>query len=197
MKDKKKLGKEIVSWVLVVLSAFTLAFLIDSKVFAKVTVEYSSMENTLFEGQQLMVNIIGFNKPDRGDIIIFFPNEKMGNLADSFKRYIDGYVELFTGIEKHERYVKRVIGIEGDEIDIRNGAVYVNGNRQEEPYVKGITEPREYELPCTVGKDEIFVLGDNREVSEDSRAFGPISLDQVEGKAFFRVYPFNKMGKID
>lgn len=195
--EKKKYAKEIVSWVIIVFSAFILAFLIDSKVYAKVTVEHSSMENTLFEGQQLIVDIINYDKPERGDIIIFYPNEERGNLADSFRRYIDGYIEVFTGVEKHERYVKRVIGVEGDEVDVKDGFVYVNGTRMEEPYVKGITEPRDFKLPCIIGKNEIFVMGDNREVSEDSRAFGPISLEQVEGEAAFRIYPFNKMGKIE
>lgn len=196
--DKKKLFREIKSWVLIVLVAFVMAFLIESEVFAKVTVEQSSMENTLFQNQQLIVNVLSyhFEKPKRGDIIIFFPDEKNGNLLNKFKRYIDGYSELFTGVEKHERYVKRVIGVEGDVIDIKDGSVYVNGEKLDEPYVNGITEPRDYKLPCTVGKDEIFVMGDHRQVSEDSRQFGPISLKQVEGKAFFRIYPFNKFGKI-
>jgi signal peptidase I len=197
--DKKKLITEIRSWAIVLAAAFILAFIIDSEVFAKVTVEQGSMENTLFEDQQLLVDIISydFHKPERGDIIIFFPEETRGNLLDSARRFVDGYAELFTGIEKHTKYVKRIIGLEGDVIDIRDGYVYINGTRQEEHYVNGITEPREFELPYTVGKNELFVLGDNREISSDSRSFGPIRMNQVMGRAFYRVYPFKKFGKID
>lgn len=194
----KKILKEIRNWAIMILIAFILAFLIESEVMAKVTVEQSSMENTLFENQQLMVNVFSyqFNSPKRGDIIIFFPDERNGSILDKFGRYIDGYVELFTHEEKHERYVKRVIGIEGDVVDIRDGFVYLNDEKQEEPYVNGRTEPRGFMLPYTVGKDEIFVMGDHRTVSEDSRSFGPVSLRQVEGKAFFRIFPFDKIGKI-
>jgi signal peptidase I len=197
--DKKKLIKEIRSWVIILLSAFILAFLIDSEVFAKVTVEQSSMENTLLENQQLLVDIISydFHKPERGDIIIFYPDETKGSILNRVERYIDGYAEIFTGEEKHTRYVKRVIGVEGDEVDIRDGYVYINGTKSDEPYVNGTTQPREFTLPYTVGKNELFVLGDNRGVSKDSRSFGPINMNQVIGKVFFRVYPFNKLGKVE
>lgn len=200
LDDKKsKIIKEVRSWVLVILGAFIFAFLINSEVVAKVIVDQSSMENTLHTGQQLFVNVASyhFDDPEQGDIIIFFPNEEKGNLMDSFVRYIDGYRELFTKIEYHERYVKRVIGVAGDTVDIKEGSVYINGNKLEEPYVNGITEQREFDLPYTVQEGELFVMGDNRDVSMDSRAFGPISIKQVEGKAFFRVYPFSMMGKIE
>lgn len=198
MDKRKKILREIRSWVIMILCAFILAFFIESEVVAKVTVNQSSMENTLFADQQLLVNVFSykFGSPKRGDIIIFFPEEENGSIMDKFNRYIDGYVELFTREEKHERYVKRVIGVEGDEVDIQDGSVYINGERLEEPYVNGRTEPKGYKLPCVVGKNEIFVMGDHRTVSEDSRSFGPINIKQVEGKAFFRIYPFNKMGKI-
>ncbi len=197
--DRNKIIKEVRSWLFVIVGAFLLAFIVNSEVMAKVVVEQSSMENTLFSNQQLLVNEFSyhFHSPKRGDIIIFFPHETKGNLADRFFRYLDGYKELFTGEERHERYVKRVIGVEGDVIDIMEGAVYVNGEKLEEPYANGITEAREFSLPYTVKEGELFVLGDNRSVSSDSRAFGPISLKQVEGKAFFRVYPFDEIGKIE
>ena len=198
MKDKKKLYKEIRSWVLVIIGAFVFAFFINSEVMAKVIVEQSSMENTLFENQQLIIDEISykFKQPEHGDIIIFLKDEKKGNIIDCFFRYTDGFKELFTGEDLHTRYVKRVIGVEGDVIDIKDGYVYVNGVKQDEPYTNGITETRQFPLPYTVGKNELFVMGDHRTVSQDSRAFGPISMDQVEGKAVYRVYPFNKMGKI-
>lgn len=199
MKINKMLVMDLFRWILIILSSFALAFLFESEVFAMRTIKKNSMENTLFENQKLAVDAFSykFKKPDRGDIIIFFPNESKGNLINKLSRFIDGYKSVFTKEEYHERYIKRVIAIEDDMIDITDGYVLVNGMKIDEPYVKGITEPRGYELPYLVGKDELFVMGDNRIVSEDSRHFGPINIDQVEGKAVFRIFPFNEFGKIE
>jgi len=92
--------------------------------------------------------------------------------------------------------VKRVIGIPGDEVNIKDGYVYINGEKLKEPYVKGETFSGEINFPIKVPDNKLFVLGDNRPVSKDSRAFGLINSDQVEGKAIFRVFPFNKIGAI-
>lgn len=199
MQDKNKILKEVRSWALIILGSFIFAFFINTEVMAKVIVEKSSMENTLLENQHLIVDELSynFNQPERGDIIIFLRDENKGNIIDCFVRYIDGFKELFTDEELHTRYVKRVIGVEGDVVDIKDGAVYVNGVKIEEPYENGVTEPGEFALPYTVGENELFVMGDHRTVSEDSRAFGPISIDQVEGKAVLRVFPFNVAGKIE
>ncbi len=197
--DKKKVIKEIRSWVLLILGAFVLSFIINSEVLAKVTVEESSMENTLFENQQLLVDEISyrFHEPKQGDIIIFFKDEEKGNIIDSFNRYIDSIKQIITKEESHIRYVKRVIGVTGDTIDIRDGFVYVNDIKLKEPYANGITESREFTLPYTVGEEELFVLGDHRDVSMDSRSFGPISKKQVDGKVILRVFPFDQFGTID
>lgn len=199
-EDKKKaIIKEIVSWVAVILAAFIIAFLFSSKVYAKIQVDQSSMENTLLNNEQLIEDNIRyqFSRPKRGDIITFFPNEVKGSLVDDFIRLKDKLASGGEDPEEHRRYVKRVIGIEGDEIDIKDGEVYLNGEKLEEPYAKGVTDPKGCKLPLTVGKDQLFVLGDNRVVSEDSREIGLINLNQVEGKVIFRVFPFGKFGKID
>lgn len=94
------------------------------------------------------------------------------------------------------RLVKRVIGIPGDEIDIKDGYVYLNGSILEELYVKGETYSRDKEFPIKVEEDTVFVLGDNREVSKDSRNFGLVKINQIEGKAIFRISPFNRFGFI-
>lgn len=202
MLDKKKVIKEIRSWFFSILGAFFIVTLLNTKVFAKVQVQQSSMENTLFENQQLIVDKLSYNfsEPKRGDIIIFLEKEVKGNIIDDALRNIDSMASLFSGSknlnELHPRLVKRVIGIEGDEIDIKDGYVYVNGNKLEEPYVNGETLKGDFKLPVKVGHNKLFVLGDHRSVSTDSRTFGLIDIEQVDGKAIYRVYPFDKLGSI-
>lgn len=196
--DKKKILKEIRSWVFTILLAFAVVLVFNSKVMAKRDVSQSSMENTLFNEQQLLINKFTYNfrTPKRGEIIIFYEGEKRGNI-------IDDSIELFNNLiykdeehALHRRLVKRVIGVAGDEIDIKDGYVYVNGEKLEENYAKGTTLPEQVAFPLVVDEGKLFVLGDNREVSSDSREFGLIECNQVEGKAFLRVYPFNEIGKV-
>jgi len=202
MKDKKKIIKEVRSWFFSILGAFFIVTLLNSKVFAKVQVQQSSMENTLFTNQQLIVDKLSYNfsEPQRGDIIIFLENEEKGTIVDDAFRNIDNIVSLFDTdnkvSESHSRLVKRVIGVQGDEIDIKDGYVYLNGNKLKEPYVKGETLNGDFKLPIKVRQNKLFVLGDNRPVSKDSRKFGLIDIKQVEGKAIYRVYPFDKVGSL-
>ena len=200
MRNEKPILKEIGSWIIVIVVALVLSLFIDSTIIAKAEVEQSSMENTLFEGQQLIVNKLSyaFDEPKRVDIIIFLENEEKGNIIDNFIRSVKNRFSSSDEIAaEQERLVKRVIGVAGDEIDIQDGYVYINGERLEESYVNGVTLPGNVKLPITVGEGELFVIGDNREVSRDSRDFGPIDVKQVEGKAVFRVYPFNQIGKVE
>lgn len=201
MNRKRKVIKEIMGWVLSISVAFFIAVLLNSKVFAKVQVQQSSMEDTLFRDQQLIVDKLSYNfaEPKMGDIIIFLEDEEKGTIFDDALRTINGIAARFSGSQDFvdNRLVKRVIGVEGDEIDIKDGYVYVNGEKLEETYAKGETIREEFKLPVKVGKGKLFVLGDNRIVSKDSRCFGLVDLKQVEGKAIYRVYPFSKMGRIN
>jgi signal peptidase I len=201
MDKKRKVIKEIMGWVVSIVGAFLIVVLLNSKVFAKAQVQQSSMENTLINGQQLIVDKLSYNftEPKRGDIIIFFEDEEKGTILDDALRTINSIAVRFSGDKDIEdsRLVKRVIGVEGDKIDIKDGYVYLNGEKLEETYTKGETIKEEFKLPVKVGKDELFVLGDNRIVSKDSRCFGLVNLKQVEGKAIYRVYPFNQMGKVN
>lgn len=202
MKDKKNIIKEISSWIFPILLAFFIVTLLNSKVFAKVQVQQSSMENTLFPYQQLIIDKFSYNfeEPKKGDIIIFLENEEKGSFFDETLRTIDNIISVFDNNKdkngKSGRLVKRVVGIEGDEVNIKDGYVYINGKKLDEAYAKGVTLPEEFKLPVKVGENKLFVLGDNREVSKDSRKFGLIDCKQVEGKAIYRIYPFDKIGKI-
>lgn len=124
-------------------------------------VKGDSMEPTLHSGEIVLYTRIHMPR-DRGDIVS---------------------VKIPSG----EYYVKRIIGIEGDTIDIRDGEVYVNDTLLKEPYVEGETLPQSgrVKYPLTLKTDQIFVMGDNREVSMDSRAFGVIGERQIKGKIWF------------
>ncbi len=140
-------------------------FLAVNMVTARVRVESVSMEPNLREGQLVVVNRLAYRwtKPERGDIIVFRPPE---NLI--------------------KRYIKRVIGLEGDIIVARNGQIFVNGVALDEPYL-AVTPT--YEGEWTVGPDELFVLGDNRNNSNDSKNWGNLKEEAVIGKAVVIYWP--------
>ena len=149
-------------------------------VFIKPTiVKESSMESTLHENDYLFVNRQAYLTavhPVYGDIIVF----------QSHIQRDDGKGEKLL--------IKRVIGVENDVIDIHDGVVYRNGKALEEPYTKeGYTEGDISNYK--VSENEVFVMGDNRRVSLDSRSseVGTVSEDSIVGKAFIRLYPFNKI----
>ncbi|EPY6467698.1 signal peptidase I [Clostridium sporogenes] len=200
--DKRKVKKEIESWIFSILGAILIAGLVNSKVFAKVRVQQSSMENTLLTNEQLVVDKLSYNfaQPKKGDIIIFHENKERGTIAEDTLEMVDNIISIFNNnnnsIEKDDRLIKRVVGVPGDEIDIKDGHLYLNGKKLEESYVKGETIKREFKLPIQVPENKLFVLGDNRMISKDSRIFGLIDYKQVEGKAIYRVYPFNHVGKV-
>jgi signal peptidase I len=167
--------KEVRDWTLTLGAAVVLSFLIQNYAFAQVKVEQHSMDYTLQEGQRLVENrfIYRFSDPSHGDIVII------------------------NGPESERRLVKRIVAIPGDSIDIREGALWVNGEKQEESYAEGRTKLGSVELPLELQKDQYFVLGDNREHSEDSRHFGPVSLSSLEGKAVLRLWPVTKVTVFD
>lgn len=92
-------------------------------------------------------------------------------------------------------YVKRIIGLPGETVQIIGADIYINGEILEEHYGKDpITDPGVAREKITLGENEFFVLGDNREVSEDSRVFGAVDKKNISGQVVFRIYPFNKFG---
>lgn len=200
MNNWVKVLKEIRSWAILLALVLILSALINSQLFAMATVQEVSMQNTLYAEQKLVVNRLSYRKspPKKGDIIIFYQKREIGNFYQEFIRSMGNYFSFIRPKEEsRDRMVKRVIGVAGDVIDIKDGYVYLNGERLEEPYVKGTTEEGRLNLPITVGENQIFVMGDNRERSMDSRDFGPVDVSHVEGKVSLRIYPFNKFGKVD
>jgi len=164
----KELLRDIIIVVLVAVCIITLV--------KPIIVKKTSMEPTLYENDYLMVSKQAytiFGEPKRGDIVVF--------------PHVEG--------DLTELYIKRVIGLPGEKVTITNGRVYINGEPIEEDYTKdGVTsgEVKDYLVPA--GK--VYVLGDNREVSVDSRSdeVGCVDIDEIIGKALLRVYPFGKFG---
>ncbi len=198
MNKRKNIMKEIRGWIFSIFIALFIVVTINTEVFAKVIVEQSSMENTLYSVEQLILDKVTykFKEPERGDIIIFSENQSKSTQNNWVKEFINNIKYTFKVDENNDRLVKRIIGLPGDTIDIRDGYVYVNDEKLEEAYIKGETINREIRMPLKIGDNKLFVLGDNRPVSKDSRTFGLVDYNQVQGKVNLRVYPVNRIGKV-
>lgn len=175
----EKVKKEVMEWVKVFALAIVFALIITQ--FIKPTlVRGASMYSTLEEGDYLIINRMSykFKEQDRGDIIVF----------ESDLKQDDGSIKDL---------VKRVIGVGGDHVVIENSKVYVNDKELNEPYIHN--EITEGDIDTVVPEGKVFVLGDNREISLDSRyeQVGFIDDSDILGKVVIRLYPFNKIGLID
>lgn len=199
---KKSIGKEILEWVLLIVAAFFIASVIQSELFALTEVNMESMMETLEPGDKLIMNKLAynFNEPKRGDIIIFLRDEPVNGIIGRASIYISDLSLKLNKDFRRNRLIKRVIGIPGDTIEIQDNILYVNGEAQIEKYAR--IDPFENivlnnELEKTVVlPGELFVMGDNRGQSLDSRSFGKIDQSWVEGKAILRVMPLNKFGSL-
>lgn len=187
---------EIFGWLQAILLALIIALLIRGFILEPVMVKGDSMNDTLHDEQKLIVYKLNyfFAKPERGDIIVFqYQPGAFGNIPVLDK--IPFLRKAFPDF-KEINYIKRAIALPGDAIDIKAGHVYVNGELIDEPYAKGITLPKSLELPATVPENKVFVLGDNRQHSSDSRDIGFVKMSKIKGKAVLRVYPLDTFGTI-
>ena len=215
MSDKVK---DILEWILCIIIAFILALLIKYFIGTPTIVKQSSMYPTLKENQRLILNRwvkTTEQMPERGDIITFeapsnvrqyvakedidfnYPVAKYGNEPTSWWKKFAYYV-LEIG---KESYIKRVIGLPGEHVQIMNGKVYINGEELQEDYLqKGvITEAvsaEDYYLDVVVPENCVFAMGDNRSKSTDCRHFGCIPLEKIESKVWIRFWPLNLWGEV-
>ncbi|MGI6083885.1 MAG: signal peptidase I [Acetivibrionales bacterium] len=199
---KGKIVREIVGILLTIVVIFTIVFGLNLTVFTTATVNQISMRNTLIEGDIVYYNRFA-NKPHefaRGDIVLFLAGGKeYHGIWDAIGVKLTDLRDSLTGRDKftNERYVKRIIGLPGDIIEIDDdGKVYVNGEIENKAYVLGKTSKGNMEYPLTVPDNHFFVMGDNREMSKDSRHFGCVSIHSFEGKASFIIWPPSKVKKI-
>ena len=197
--------KEIISWVICILIAIISAFFIKNYIFELTKVEGNSMLPNFSDGQRLIVGKIGIKSNiKRNDIVIFeAPSDlKDGNLIAQYDEIKMNIIKkcIFNTLEINKKsYIKRVIATEGESVQINEGKVFINGKEINESFLKKGTytnvSKQEFET-FVVPKGTVFVMGDNRNGSSDSRIFGCIPISKIRGKVIFRIFPINKIGKI-
>lgn len=170
---------EIISWIKIIAAAAVIAFILNNVIIANSKVPSGSMENTIMTGDRVIGSRLSykFSDPQRGDIAIFhFPDDPTGTIY----------------------YVKRIIGLPGDTVDIAGGKVYLNGSETplDEPYIREAMDPEppaHFEVP----EDSYFMLGDNRNHSADARRWENkyVKRDKIIAKVLFRYYP--RISKIE
>lgn len=178
--EKTKLKSEIIQWVKTIGISVAIAIGLNLVVQPAI-VDGQSMSPTLESKDYLIVNRLAYKNevPERGDIIVF----KTG-LTDGKS-------------DEKKNLVKRVIGLPGEHLVIKDSKVYINGDYLEEDYL--INVYTDGNIDITIPDDSVFTMGDNRENSDDSRKayIGTIELDDIIGKVFVRMHPFNKVGQIE
>jgi len=178
-------GAGIAEWVIVIVGAILLALIVKVFLLQAFYIPSLSMYPTLHEGDRVLVNKLSYRLHDvnRGDVIVFErpPSETSSNIPD---------------------LIKRVVGLPGESITIENGSVFVDGKRLDENYLPDGTvtsaanAPNKCttDAPCVVPEGKVWVKGDNRGDSKDSRYFGAIDESSIVGRAFITVWPLGRFG---
>ncbi len=170
--------RSLAEWAVVVLCAVVISVLVRQFLFQAFYIESGSMESTLVPDDRVLVNRLSYKwtEHSRGDVVVFsrLPNEP-GTTRD---------------------LIKRIIGLPGDEVEGRDGVIYINGVRLDEPYIDDDNRSYPDFGPELVGEGQIFVMGDNRDDSLDSRRFGAIDSDRAAGRAFITYWPLGRAGSL-
>ena len=170
---KKKLNP-LLEWIIVVAVAITSALMVRAFVVQQFAVEGQSMLSTLNDGDRVLVNRLSYrlHDPRRGDVVV---------------------LQRFEGGADERDLIKRVIGLPGEEVEVRSCVVYIDDVPLVEPYLDAVIQQRdgcgEDQSPVTVPADSVFVLGDHRGKSSDSRVFGAVPYDLLIGRAFVIIWP--------
>ena len=176
-REKKKRRSGLLEFLVIVLVAFVLVFgFVRPFVVEAFRIPTESMVPTLEVGDRVLANkfIYRFTEPERGDVVVFDSVEGDG-----------------------QTLIKRVAGVEGDEIRVQGGVLFVNGETQDEPYLNRYVQDESVPYgPETVPENHVFVLGDNRGNSGDSRVFGPVPVENVKGEAFLVFWPPTHIGPV-
>jgi len=165
------------AWMRDLAFSVLLAIILIVFIYQPVKVEGTSMMPALVNDERIFINKFtyrfGSGTISRGDLVVFF-----------------------FPLDRSKSYIKRVIGLPGDTVQIDRGAVYVNGEPLDEPYVPDDFRDRQSMPAATVPADSYFVLGDHRSSSNDSRAWGTVGRRDIYGKAVFVYWPLDKMGRL-
>lgn len=213
-EEKISKVKDALEWVLCIIIALAIAILFRYYIGTPTIVKQPSMYPTLKEDQRLWLNRWGRTTktlPQKGDIITFeAPSTTTLSLSEKEESALARYENEPTNIlskfsyyvlELNKiSYIKRVIGLPGDHVVIEDGKVYINDNLQDESYLQpGVVTDngKGYCVDLVVPENSVFVMGDNRTQSTDSRCFGCIPLERIESKVWIRIWPINLFGKID
>lgn len=190
-KPKKTVKQEIMSWVWTLLAAILIASLIRAFIFEPIRVDGHSMDNTLADAEIVFCSKIDYlvGSPQRGDVVICrYPgrNNKIFDLGAALS------------FDHYTLFVKRLVALPGDSVAVMDGKLYVNDKLVEDPEKMG-SLPYDNYPRTTLGKDQYFVMGDNRGNSHDSRAsdVGPISRDAIMGHVRSVLFPFNKIRGVE
>ncbi|MEL7209842.1 MAG: signal peptidase I [Actinomycetota bacterium] len=169
--------RTVIEWVAVIGGALAVALVIQAFLVQAFYIPSGSMEPTLNVGDRVLVNKLSYDLHDvnRGDLVVFErPDGAQGDIKD---------------------LIKRVIALPGETVEIRGGTVLVDGRVLEEPYLADGEVLADF-AAVDVPEGTVFVMGDNRDDSNDSRKFGPIDQDNIVGRAFFRVWPLTELGTL-
>ncbi len=172
--EMQKAVSYIIEFAIYIALILLCVFWVPEHVVQRTVVSGESMENTLHNGESLLVNKIAY-EPSRYDIVVFYP----------------------LGREEDEYYVKRIYGLPGETIQIKGKDIYINNQIIEDKYAKNAMDDAGIaEEPLKLGEDEYFVLGDNRRVSKDSRdsEVGPVKKENIAGHVVLRIWPLSKFG---
>ena len=212
-ETKAKL-KDIIEWIYCIIIAVVLALLIRYYVGTPTIVKQSSMYPTFKQNDRLVLNRIYRTvktTPSRGEIITFEAptihdaTNKDNNSTNYTAKYttknrswFENFMYNVLEIGKIS-YIKRVIALPGEHLEIKNGKVYINGNELKEEYLADTVKTESMDgafYDLVVPEGTVFVMGDNRSGSSDSRIFGCIPYSKIEGKVVFRFWPLNKIQTI-
>jgi len=206
--------KDILEWIYCIIIAIVLALLVRHFIGTPTIVKQPSMYPTLEEGQRLILNrwYRTIKKtPKRGDIITFeapsksFILENEVDLKNPVAVYENEPKGIFSKFKYYvleigkTSYIKRVVGLPGEHVEIKKGKVYINGEELKEDYLQDGVKTEStggFFTDIIVPEGYVFAIGDNREKSSDCRRFGCIPINKIESKVLIRFWPFNKFGKV-
>lgn len=194
MAEEKSIGKQIIheigEWLYAIIIALAIAIVVHLFLGQITRVSGESMEDTLHNGDFLVVSKLDHiqgNMPQYGDIVIIDSRVNRDRTwKDDVADVVSNYVSIFSkDAERHDAWVKRVIGLPGDTLEFKDGHVWRNGKELEEPYTKESTMQYSQTAPVVVPEGHVFVMGDNRNHSSDSRFIGPVPIKNVIGHVVY------------